>query len=127
MKKLLLALLLSFAFFLHAEDKDSVCQELLILETELNKTLPKKIDEITEAIQISVYCETTTVKYTKRLLVETTSLVEGWKNLKQRQHTQLHCNRDGLSSVQGWTAMDVFYDPNYDYIATFITEPKDCI
>ncbi len=48
------------------------------------------------------------------------------KNRKQRQHTQLHCNANGLSSVSGWTAMDVIYDPNFEYITTFLTEPNDC-
>ena len=126
MKKILLLLLLPFTFFLHADDNDSTCQQLLNLESELNKTLPRKIDEATEVTQLSVNCETTTIKYTKRLLVEKTNLAEGWKNRKQRQHTQLHCNANGLSSVSGWTAMDVIYDSNFEYITTFLTEPNDC-
>ena len=127
MKKILLVLLLPITFFIHADDNDSTCQELLNFESEFNKKLPRKSGEITEITQLIVNCETTTIKYTKRLLVETTNLAEGWKNRKQKQHTQLHCNANGMSSVYGWTAMDVLYGPNFEYITTFLTEPKDCI
>ena len=51
-------------------DAESVrCSTFLDLEREINKTLPRKIDEVAELIQLSVTCETSTIKYTKRFLL----------------------------------------------------------
>ena len=129
MKKLLV--LLFSVFFLYsptgfADTNSLFCKSALEVEETYNKTFPKKIDEATEIIQISVNCENTVVKYTKRLLVDESLLSEGWDSRKQRQHTQLHCNADGMASTEGWTAMDVFFDKDYGYLITLETTPKDC-
>ena len=118
--------LISISNFIIAEDNEYVCKELLSLETDLNKTLPQKLDEVTELTQLSVNCDTNTVKYSKRLLVELSLFSEGWVDRKQRQHTQLHCNASGLSSTYGWIAMDVIYDKNFKYLTTLQTEKTDC-
>ena len=104
----------------------SYCKDLQNLEAELNKKFPNQIDETTEMVQFSVNCDTTTVKYTKRILVDLNLFNEGWETRKQRQHTQLHCNAQGMASNSGWTAMDVIYDKDFEYIVTLTTEPKDC-
>lgn len=123
MKKLILITFLATPMF--ADENDPICKEFLTFEAELNKTLPQKTDEVTEATQFSVNCDTNTVKYTKRIVVDLT-FKDGWKERKQRQHNQLHCNANGISSLFGWRVMDVLYDSNFKYLATFITEPKDC-
>ena len=104
----------------------SHCKDLQNLEVELNKKFPSQIDETTEMIQFSVNCDTTTVKYTKRILVDLNLFNDGWETRKQRQHTQLHCNAQGMASNSGWTAMDVIYNKDFEYIVTLTTEPKDC-
>ena len=104
----------------------SLCKDLQNLEVELNKKFPSQIDETTEMIQFSVNCDTTTVKYTKRILVDLNLFNDGWETRKQRQHTQLHCNAQGMASNSGWTAMDVIYNKDFEYIVTLTTEPKDC-
>ena len=53
-------------------------------------------------------------------------MAEGWKERKQRQHTQLHCNKDGLSRTVKWTAIDVMYDNDFQYLGTLTTSPTDC-
>jgi len=51
---------------LFADDK-KICEEFLKMETELNKSLPRNVDEFTELIQFSVNCETEVLKYTRRV------------------------------------------------------------
>ena len=129
MKKLLLFL---FSFFLLSSHSvfgganSSFCNAALEYEDEINKTLPRKIDEFTEVIQISVNCDNKVLKYTKRILADESQLSEGWDTRKQRQHTQLHCNKDGMARLEGWTAMDVNFDKDYNYLITLETNPEDC-
>ena len=104
----------------------SYCKDFLNLEVEFNKKLPSPVDEATEMFQFSVNCDTTTVKYTKRILVDLNLFNDGWETRKQRQHTQLHCNARGVASNTGWRAMDVIYNKDFEYIMTLTTEPKDC-
>ena len=99
---------------------------LKYFESKINKTLPRKIDDITELIQLSVNCETTIMKYSKAILVDESLFAEGWKSRKQRQHTQLHCNAAGLTSKEGWTAVDVWFDRDFGYLTTLTTSPTDC-
>jgi hypothetical protein len=103
-----------------------LCRELMAFEEEVNRTLPRQIDEATELVQVKVNCETKSVAYTKRLLVEVAALAEGWEDRKQRQYVQLHCNDQGLASVNGWSAMDVFFDHQLSYVITLKASPKDC-
>ena len=65
------------------DSNSSLCQEYLMAEKELNTTLPRKIDETTEMTQFLVNCDTTTVKYTKRILVDLSLFNEGWQIRKQ--------------------------------------------
>tara|TARA_B110000967_G_C18311924_1_gene283432 strand:- start:120 stop:512 length:393 start_codon:yes stop_codon:yes gene_type:complete len=129
MKKLLILL---FSFFLLSSHSvfgganSSFCNAALEYEDEINKTLPRKIDEFTEVIQISVNCDNKVLKYTKRILADESQLSEGWDTRKQRQHTQLHCNKDGMARLEGWTAMDVNFDKDYNYLITLETNPEDC-
>jgi hypothetical protein len=129
MKKLLVLL---FSFFLLSSHSvfgganSSFCNAALEYEDEINKTLPRKIDEFTEVIQISVNCDNKVLKYTKRILADESQLSEGWDTRKQRQHTQLHCNKDGMARLEGWTAMDVNFDKDYNYLITLETNPEDC-
>ena len=129
MKKLLV-LLFSLLFLsspsILADANSSFCNAALEYEDEINKTLPRKIDEFTEVIQISVNCDNKVLKYTKRILADESQLSEGWDNRKQRQHTQLHCNKDGMARLEGWTAMDVIFDKDYNYLITLETNPEDC-
>jgi len=103
------------------------CTELMDFEKEINATLPRRVDEVTELVQVKVNCETRTVSYTKRLLIETGDLAAGWQERKQHQYVQLHCNAQGLASVTQWNAMDVFFDPNYRYVITLRATPQDCV
>jgi|TARA_B110000091_G_C13554435_1_gene365836 hypothetical protein len=108
-------------------DAESVrCSTFLDLEREINKTLPRKIDEVAELIQLSVTCETSTIKYTKRFLFDKSLLAQGYKSTKQRHHNYLHCGTKGLAFKDGWTATDVWLDKDFGYLATFITSPPDC-
>lgn len=105
---------------------DPICAELLALEEQTNPTLPRPIDEATELVQVRVNCETRTVSYTKRLLLDPASLADGWQVRKQRQYVQLHCNAQGLASASGWNAMDIFFGPEYNYLITLHATPQDC-
>ena len=109
-----------------ADAKSERCSAFLDFESEFSKTLPIKIDEATELIQLSVNCATSTIKYSKLILVDESRLADGSKSRKQRQHTQLHCNANGLSSTEGWTAMDVIFDKDFKYLTTLTTSPANC-
>ena len=103
-----------------------VCKEFRKLEEDMNKQLPTQVDEATELISFFVNCDTQTVKYSKRLIVDVNLFNKDWKTRKQRQHTLLHCNKMGLSNTVKWNVIDVFYDQNSKYLVTFNTSPKDC-
>jgi len=105
---------------------DDGCQELRALEAQWNANSPRKIDEYTELTQITVNCATKVVSYKKRILVPSEALPQGAGARKQRQHTQLHCNKNGLASTKEWTAQDVIFDVNYRYVFTLTTRPSDC-
>lgn len=105
---------------------DEACVKAKQLELQWNADMPKKIDEFTEIIQIIVNCDTKVFSYKKRVLAEGSKFPSAMHERKQRQHTQLHCNKDGLASVSGWTAMDVIYDVNYEYMFTLTTSPEHC-
>ena len=107
-------------------NEEEVCGVFLLLEEEMNKDLPKKVDEITELIQVKVNCENKNITYTRRILVVDSQMADGWKARKQRQWVQLMCNKDGIASQAKWTARDVMVDVNYDYLVTLTASPEDC-
>ncbi|QTD54885.1 hypothetical protein [Parasphingorhabdus cellanae] len=96
-------------------------------ESTTNAQLPRQIDQLTELIQVRGSCDGKSLTYVKRLLTDPALLNEGWQSRKQRQHTQLHCNAQGLASKSGWTAIDILQGPDYTYITTFKTQPSDCL
>lgn len=112
--------------FAQAPTEDDLCAAFMGMEADLNPKLPRPIDETTDLVQIRVNCETKTFAYTKRLTVDPAALAEGWQERNQRQYVQLHCNAEGLASLAKWTAMDLLYGPDFEYIVTFTARPKDC-
>ena len=121
-------LLISLAIFISSKSyaQRNICNEFTNFEKQVSSNLPKKVDEITEIVELSVNCETKVSKYTKRILVDVNLFKAGWKKRKQRQHTNLNCNKRGLASTLKWTAMDVFLDKDFNYLVTLITTPNDC-
>lgn len=108
-----------------ADQGDEICAELLQFEEQTSRDLPVMVDEITELYQVKVNCDTETVSYSRRIF-GLGLFADGWQDRKQRQHTQLHCNQQGLASQTGWTALDVIVDDNFRYVATLTTRPSDC-
>lgn len=78
-----------------ANSDDAFCAELTKFQAEVNKTTPRKIDEVTELISVAVNCQSNIVKYSKRILVTDKELAKGWEERKLLQHHQLHCNTRG--------------------------------
>lgn len=124
MKTIIILLILFVSSISHAKDK--ICDEFIKIEKKLSSELPRKVDDITELIEIKVNCDTKVVQYSKRILVDTTLFKDGWKKRKQRQHTNMHCNKQGLASSLNWNAMEVLFDEKYKYLVTFRTGPNDC-
>ena len=129
MKKLLLLfsilILSSPSVFAKSLNSNSLtCRDMGDFENQINPTLPIMVDGVTEWLQVSINCDNTTIKYTKRLLGDESLLTEGWETNMQRHHTHLHCT-EGVT-LGGWTAMDVWLNQDYEHIATSITAPKDC-
>lgn len=108
-----------------AEDKQ-ICEQATEFEKTLAKELPKPADSMTEIISMRINCSTKTQSWQKMTKVTEKEFALGWKERKQRQHNQLHCNIDGLSSSLGWTVMDQLFDKNFNLIAEFITTPEMC-
>lgn len=109
-----------------AQTEQEICASFQKSEKEANVKLPMQIDRGTELIQFRVNCDAKIVHYTKRLLVDPKFLADGWRQRKQRQHTQLHCNARGLTSTTGWTALDTMVAPDYSLLVTLETRPTDC-
>lgn len=83
-------------------------------------------DSMTEVISMRINCATKTQSWAKVLNGKEDLLAEGWRERKQRQHTQLHCNNGGLSSQLGWRVLDQLYDKDFKLIAEFVTTPDMC-
>ena len=136
MKKILLIsmLLLSPKLLAEVESQDklsdindeAICQELLEYSEETNSQTPLKIDDGTELMLTKVHCSGKIFSYSKRVLVHTSVFLDGWEDRKQLQHTQLHCNKIGLSRAIGWVVRDEIYNNDYTYAATLTTSPEDC-
>lgn len=125
MRKMILTAALScFAFPVLAQNAE-VCLALRQFEAEVNVTTPRPIDEVTELVQVRVNCELVTLTYVKRLLLTDDELAEGWRERKQRQHIQLHCNNVGLARSD-WTVLDLLYDVDFQYLVALKTTPDDC-
>lgn len=109
-----------------ADINEQECSEWKKIEKQITEDLPKKIDEATELTNFMINCDTKVIKYSKRLLFDTKLLKGDWKNRKQRQHSNLHCNKQGIASTIKWTVLDDLYDKDFEYLTTFITRPNDC-
>jgi hypothetical protein len=120
------ALLGSAGVSLGAEAKSESCQGLLEFEKEVNKSLPRKIDQATRLIQVKVNCATKTVVYVKQVTVDVELWNAGWEERQQKGHTNLHCNKEGLASTGNWNAIDTVLDKDYQYLITLTTLPEDC-
>lgn len=107
------------------EKSFAMCKELLKLEKKMAKSLPKKISNVTTVVEMSVNCDTKVVKYVKHMTTPKSIFPKGMVERKQRQHTNLHCNKVGLAT-NGWTALDQVFDVNLDLVMELITRPSDC-
>lgn len=105
---------------------EAFCQQALEYSEEINSQTPLKIDDGTELMLTTVHCPGKIFSYSKRVLVHTSVFLDGWEDRKQLQHTQLHCNKIGLSRTVGWVVRDAVYNDDYTYAATFTTSPEDC-
>lgn len=124
--KLFLGVVFLLVFISSNAHAESVCDTFKRFEAETNKDTPRKVDFATELIQVRVNCELKIINYVKRLLVDSDKFKSGWRERKQRQHHQLHCNKDGLASNMGWTARDTLYNSNYTLAQELETTPHDC-
>lgn len=102
------------------------CDEALEAEKAYAARLPLKVDELTTLVQFSVYCDSTTVRYVKHVSLDASPLDVDKQADEQRQHTELHCEQDGLASAAGWTVREYWYDVNMELIAEFTTTPDMC-
>ena len=108
-----------------AQAQEPQCTELLQLEREYAKKLPLQIDEATTLVELSVNCTTKIVKYVKHLSVSGDMLAAGFRDRKQRQYLNLHCNKQGLAA-SGWTARDYIYDKNMQLLMKMEATPGMC-
>ena len=108
-----------------AQSTDEACNSLTAAATDINRTLPKRLDQITTLVQFKVNCATRIVTYARTLDVGFTDLAPGWRERKQREHTELHCNASGLARTVAFTARDTLMDRNLDQVE-LVTRPADC-
>jgi len=126
-KVLLCVCALSVSGAAYAGPSDAeVCDVATKLESDFARKMPMKVDETTIAMGMTVNCQTKVQVWKKQISGTAEDLASGWKERKQRQHSQLHCNRQGLASVSGWTVIDNLYDKDFSLIATFKTTPSSC-
>jgi hypothetical protein len=104
----------------------SLCEGFLVLQADINPTLPRQIDSATDMIRLQTHCDDQSLTLVKRLRLRSSELPANWQVEKQAEHQALHCNADGLASRQGWTAIDVFLDGQDQEIGRLVTRPADC-
>ena len=112
----------------HAEtvDEKEICKAFTEYEDSLSKKLSLPADSITDVISMRINCVTKTQSWQQVIKAYDKELAQGWRERKQRQHTQLHCNNDGLSSTLGWTVVTQLSDKDYNLMAEFKTTPEMC-
>ena len=104
----------------------SLCEGFLVLQADINPTLPRQIDSATDMLRLQTNCDEQSLTLVKRLRLPSTELPANWQVEKQAEHQALHCNADGLASRQGWTAIDVFLDGQDQEVGRLVTRPSDC-
>ena len=104
----------------------SLCEGFLVLQADINPTLPRQIDSATDMLRLQTNCDEQSLTLVKRLRLPATELPANWQVEKQAEHQALHCNADGLASRQGWTAIDVFLDGQDQEVGRLVTRPGDC-
>ena len=104
----------------------SLCEGFLVLQADINPTLPRQIDSATDMLRLQTDCDEQSLTLVKRLRLPSTELPANWQVEKQAEHQALHCNADGLASRQGWTAIDVFLDEQDQEVGRLVTRPGDC-
>ena len=104
----------------------SLCEGFLVLQADINPTLPRQIDSATDMLRLQTNCDEQSLTLVKRLRLPSTELPANWQVEKQAEHQALHCNADGLASRQGWTAIDVFLDKQDQEVGRLVTRPGDC-
>ena len=104
----------------------SLCEGFLVLQADINPTLPRQIDSATDMLRLQTNCDEQSLTLVKRLRLPATELPANWQVEKQAEHQALHCNADGLASRQGWTAIDVFLDGQDQEVGRLVTQPGDC-
>ena len=104
----------------------SLCEGFLVLQADINPTLPRQIDSATDMLRLQTNCDEQSLTLVKRLRLPSTELPANWQVEKQAEHQALHCNADGLASRQGWTAIDVFLDEQDQEVGRLVTRPRDC-
>ena len=104
----------------------SLCEGFLVLQADINPTLPRQIDSATDMLKLQTNCDDQSLTLIKRLRLISSELPANWQVEKQAEHQALHCNADGLASRQGWTAIDVFFDGQDQEVGRLVTRPGDC-
>lgn len=104
----------------------SLCEGFLVLQADINPTLPRQIDSATDMLKLQTNCDDQSLTLIKRLRLSSSELPANWQVEKQAEHQALHCNADGLASRQGWTAIDVFLDGQDQEVGRLVTRPGDC-
>ena len=104
----------------------SLCEGFLVLQADINPTLPRQIDSATDMLRLQTNCDEQSLTLVKRLRLPSTELPANWQVEKQAEHQALHCNADGLASRQGWIAIDVFLDEQDQEVGRLVTRPGDC-
>ena len=104
----------------------SLCEGFLVLQADINPTLPRQIDSATDMLKLQTNCDDQSLTLIKRLRIDSSKLPVNWQVEKQTEHQALHCNADGLASRQGWTAIDVFLDGQDREMGRLVTRPDDC-
>ena len=104
----------------------SLCEGFLVLQADINPTLPRQIDSATDMLKLQTNCDDQSLTLIKRLRFSSSELPANWQVEKQAEHQALHCNADGLASRQSWTAIDVFLDGQDQEVGRLVTRPGDC-
>lgn len=105
---------------------EDYCQAFKELEDHTNRLVPIRGQGSLDLLQLKISCPTKTVLYKRRLNSLVTTVSGAWREQQQKEHTQRHCDKNGIAYRYEWYARDEIYNKDGKWLATLTTKPRDC-
>lgn len=109
-----------------AQPAEDYCQAFKALEQDVNSIAPIRGSGSMDLLSLKVSCQNKTVVYRRRLNSLVTTVSGAWREQQQKEHTQRHCDKNGIANRYEWYVRDEIVNKEGKWLATLTTKPKDC-